>query len=267
MKRTAIGVVAVAVVVALASPAVVGAADGPVLNGTMSGEDTVVVAIETVPDGGISGFDLTVEATGDASFESAAAGSDFLVSNAKVADDGRSVSVKAADSAEQISGGETDLELATIQLSGTADRPPVDITDVEIQANDGTEYDVTIRVEGADDSSSGGGADPTATDTDDTPTATSTTAETTTESTSTETTAATDETTESVDAETTAVESTTASEDDPATTEADADDVTTAETTDGGGAPATTGSGPGFGVALALAALAAIGLFARVRPY
>ncbi|MFW6436513.1 MAG: PGF-CTERM sorting domain-containing protein [Halococcoides sp.] len=281
MKRTLIAVIVLSVVVA--GSGVVGGADDPRLEGSADG-DAIVVTLSEVPSTGFSGFEVAVEATAPGvSIDSIEIPSPLgTISKTDVSDDGRSATAKASDGSDEITGGETDLSLMRISVSGgSADDLPIAITITELQDDEGAQIDPINDLDGGEeDDETDTEDDETDTEDDETTTSEDSDDETTTSQDSDdETDTEDDETTDSGGAEKTPEETT--AEDDETTTSDDSDDTTTtnddaddetttsedsADTTTGASATSdesTTAEGPGFGVGLAIVALAAVGLGVR----
>lgn len=84
------------------------------------GTTTVGVVLTAAPDG-LSGYYLDLTVDGPARIESASYPDAFeLTSDPVVGDDGRTVTLEAADVEGQVEPGATDVTLATVELAGTA---------------------------------------------------------------------------------------------------------------------------------------------------
>jgi len=85
-----------------------------------AGTTTVGVVLTAAPDG-LSGYYLDLTVDGPARVESASYPDGFgLTSDPVVGDDGRTVTLEAADVEGQVEPGATDVTLATVELAGTA---------------------------------------------------------------------------------------------------------------------------------------------------
>lgn len=145
--------------VALAALALLGAgaglataqADDPVISATdaemsPSGNATVDVVLETAPNG-LSGYniDLTVDDPDVAHIESASYPDRFdLTTEPAIGDEGRSVTLEAADVGSTIDAGASDVTLATVEVVGDASgEAELTVDPRQVDTNDGDRLQAT----------------------------------------------------------------------------------------------------------------------------
>lgn len=120
--------------------------------GATDGETTIEVTLPEVPDG-LSGYQLTLEV--DAGTVTGASYPDAFqpTTEPSIADDGRSVSLEAADVSNAVRPGDGEVVLATVSVADPGERPSVRVTDGAIDADGGDRIDpetVRVTVEGVD---------------------------------------------------------------------------------------------------------------------
>jgi len=145
--------------VALAALALLGAgvglataqADDPVISATdaelsPSGTATVDVVLETAPNG-LAGYniDLTVDDPDVAHIESASYPDRFdLTTDPAIGDEGRSVTLEAADMGSTIDAGASDVTLATVEIVGDASgEAELTVDPRQVDTNDGDRLQAT----------------------------------------------------------------------------------------------------------------------------
>jgi|AntRauMinimDraft_4_1070384.scaffolds.fasta_scaffold01197_4 hypothetical protein len=172
--------------VALAALALLGAgaglataqADDPVISATdaelsPSGTATVDVVLETAPNG-LAGYniDLTVGDPDVARIESASYPDRFdLTTDPAIGDEGRSVTLEAADMGSTIDAGASDVTLATVEVVGDASgEAELTIEPRQVDTNDGDRLQataqagaLTVTEESSASASDAESADPTST--------------------------------------------------------------------------------------------------------
>ncbi|PCR89941.1 hypothetical protein [Natrinema ejinorense] len=166
-QRRRVGALAVALAVGLAVglPVAVTAASGgaaPGIGATAETGSSLVVANATVEPGatathrialtdapdGLAGFEITLELSTDAATISNVSYPDTYgkTTDPIVSDDGRSVTVEAADLTDEVTPGATDVTLATVAVTGTdTGSATLEITKLQVDADGGSRIEPALE--------------------------------------------------------------------------------------------------------------------------